>query len=51
MRQYHRADYLIINDDFDQALAELKAIALSHRVLKSSQALRHAGLITSLTHD
>lgn len=51
MRQYHRADYLIINDDFDQALDELKAIVLSHRVLKSSQALRHAGLITSLTHD
>lgn len=51
MRQYHRAEYLIINDDFDQALAELKAVVLSHRVLKSSQALRHAGLITSLTHD
>ncbi|MFK8083923.1 MAG: guanylate kinase [Granulosicoccus sp.] len=51
MRQYHRADYLIINDDFDQALAELKAVVLSHRVLKSNQALRHAGLITSLTHD
>lgn len=51
MRQYHRADYLIINDDFDQALAELKAVVLSHRVQKSRQALRHAGLITSLTHD
>jgi len=51
MRQYHRADYLIINDDFEQALAELKAVVLSHRVLKSSQTLRHAGLITSLTHD
>ena len=51
MRQYHRADYLIINDDFDQALAELKAVILSHRVQKSRQALRHAGLITSLTHD
>ena len=51
MQQYHRADYLIINDDFDQALAELKAIVLSHRVLKSRQALCHAGLITSLTHD
>lgn len=49
MQQYHRADYLIINDDFDQALTELKAVILSFRVLKSSQALRHAGLITSLT--
>lgn len=51
MRQYHRADYLIINDDFDDALAELKAVVISHRVQKSRQALRHAGLITSLTHD
>ena len=50
MQQYHRADYLIINDDFDQALRELKAVILSFRVTKASQALRHAGLITSLTH-
>lgn len=51
MRQYHWADFLIINDDFDQALEELKAVVLSHRVQKSRQALLHAGLITSLTHD
>lgn len=51
MRQYHRADFLIINDDFDQALEEIKAVVLSHRVQKSRQALLHAGLITSLTHD
>ncbi|MFK7853188.1 MAG: guanylate kinase [Granulosicoccus sp.] len=51
MQQYHRADYLIINDNFAEALAELKAVVLSHRVLKSRQTLRHAGLITSLTHD
>ncbi len=49
MQQYHRADYLIINDNFDQALMELKAVILSYRVTKSRQALRHAGLITSLT--
>ncbi len=49
MQQYHRADYLIINDDFDQALMELKAVILSYRVTKSRQALSHAGLITSLT--
>lgn len=51
MRQYYLADFLIINDDFDQALEELKAVVLSHRVQKSRQALLHAGLITSLTHD
>ncbi len=51
MRQYHHADYLIINDDFEEALTELKSVVISHRVLKSRQAHRHAGLITSLTHD
>lgn len=51
MKQYHRADYLIINDNFNDALAELKAVILSHRVLKSRQVHRHAGLITSLTHE
>ena len=50
MQQYHRADYLIVNDDFDKALAELKSVIVAHRVAKSAQALRHAGLITSLTH-
>lgn len=50
MKEYHRADYLIINDNFDQALDELKSVILSHRVTKARQALRHAGLITSLTH-
>ncbi len=50
MKQYHRADYLIINDDFEQALAELKGVILAHRVTKPRQALRHAGLITNLTH-
>ncbi len=51
MQQYHQAEYLIINDDFEEALSELKAVVLSHRVQKPRQALRHAGLITSLTHD
>jgi len=50
MQQYHLADYLVINDDFEQALAELKAVVLANRVVKARQAKRHAGLITSLTH-
>jgi len=50
MKQYHHSDYLIVNDDFEQALAELQAVILAHRVTKARQALRHAGLITSLTH-
>lgn len=51
MQQYHHAEYLIINDEFEEALSELKAVVLSHRVQKPRQALLHAGLITSLTHD
>lgn len=51
MQQYHHADYLIINDNFDEALMELKSVVTSHRVLKSRQAHLRAGLITSLTHD
>jgi len=50
MQQYHRADYLIINDKFDQALLELKAVILSYRIAKSRQSVRHEGLIASLTH-
>jgi len=50
MQQYHLADYLIVNDNFDEALSELKAIILAHRVTKARQSMRHAGLITSLTH-
>ena len=50
MQQYHRADYLIVNDEFEQALTELKAVIVANRVTKARQTLRHAGLITSLTH-
>jgi len=50
MKQYHHSDYLIVNDEFELALAELKSVIIAHRVTKARQALRHAGLITSLTH-
>lgn len=50
MKQYHHSDYLIINDNFEHALAELQGVILAHRVAKPRQALLHAGLITSLTH-
>ena len=29
MQQYHRSDYLIVNDDFDKALEELRAVVLA----------------------
>ncbi len=49
MQQYHHADYLIINENFEHAVMELKAVILSYRIEKSRQASRHAGLIATLT--
>lgn len=51
MKHYHQADYIIVNDDFEQALSELKSVITAHRVTRARQTLKHAGLITSLTHD
>lgn len=41
-------DYLVINDDFPQALADLKTIILSTHLRTPVQTNRHAGLIQSL---
>ncbi|AUM12786.1 guanylate kinase [Ketobacter alkanivorans] len=41
-------DYLIINDDFNIALDELKAVITSHRLTQNKQAQRYQSLITSL---
>ncbi len=48
MRQYQHADYLIINDRFDEALSELKSVIVAQRVGQSRQAKLHAELIESL---
>ncbi len=41
-------DYLIVNDDFDVALGELRSVITSQRLRHDKQAARHADLITSL---
>jgi len=41
-------DYLIVNDTFDQALAELKVIVVSQRLLHSRQAARYHNLLHDL---
>ena len=41
-------DYLVINDDFEEALFELRAIILSERLKGKRQADRHQDLITGL---
>jgi len=48
MNQHHHADFLIINDDFDEALNELKAVIVARRVANSRQSALHAELIESL---
>ncbi|HEY6132081.1 MAG TPA: guanylate kinase [Halioglobus sp.] len=37
MSHYVESDYLVVNKDFDQALAELQSIIISHRLLTSRQ--------------
>lgn len=48
MRHYDAADYLIINDDFDTALAELESVVRSARLQRPRQAAQHAALIDAL---
>lgn len=46
---HHRAfDYLVVNDDFATALADLRAIVRAERLRASRQRLRLAALITQL---
>jgi len=42
MSHYVDSDYLVVNDVFDDALTELKAIVNSQRLQTSKQAHRHS---------
>jgi guanylate kinase len=48
LSHYAEYDYLVVNDDFSEALAELRAIVIARRVLASRQIERHRGLIAGL---
>ncbi len=48
MSQYHHYDYLVVNDRFDQALAELRAIFLTQRLRLDRQLIRQQALLRSL---
>ncbi|HJT98549.1 MAG TPA: guanylate kinase [Rhodanobacteraceae bacterium] len=41
-------DYLVVNDDFADALADLSAIVTARRLRREAQASRHAALIADL---
>lgn len=48
MSHYNEAHYLIVNDEFDTALQEFRAILLSQRLLLEKQRLKHHSLLKSL---
>ncbi|ACR67294.1 guanylate kinase [Edwardsiella ictaluri] len=48
---YSEYDYLIINDDFDVALQDLRTIIRAERLRRERQQLRHDALISKLLAD
>ncbi|RDV25482.1 guanylate kinase [Alteromonas aestuariivivens] len=48
MSHYDEFDYVIINDDFTDALAELESIVMAQRLRLNKQQLRHAALVQGL---
>jgi len=48
MSHYEEFDYLVINDDFDVALADLRAIVRSRHLVRGRQSAVHGQLIASL---
>ena len=51
MSHYAEYDYLIVNDDFNTALGDLKTIIRAERLRMSRQKQRHDALITKLLAD
>lgn len=45
---YHEFDYIVVNDNFDDALAELDAIVIARRLRKEKQVIRNQGLFDNL---
>lgn len=48
MSHYAEFDYLVVNDDFQQALAELKSIVIANRLVRDRQQQRLAELLPTL---
>ncbi|HBD11066.1 MAG TPA: guanylate kinase [Porticoccaceae bacterium] len=48
MSHFVEADYLVVNEDFEQALAELEAIFRCQRLAVANQEIRHAALLREL---
>jgi guanylate kinase len=48
MSHFDEFDYLVINDDFDTALEDLRSIVRSHRLRRGAQVERHGSLFEGL---
>lgn len=48
---YHEFDYVIVNDQFEVAVADFKAIVKSQQLLQKSQAHKHRELFDGLLKD
>jgi len=48
MSHYEEFDFVIVNDDFDEAVREMQAIFVGSRQRRHIQQVRHAGLIATL---
>jgi guanylate kinase len=48
MSHFDEFDYVIVNEHFDAAAAELRAIFVAHRLRRPAQARRHAHIIAEL---
>ncbi|HGG59945.1 MAG TPA: guanylate kinase [Gammaproteobacteria bacterium] len=48
MSHYNEYDYLVINDDFEQAAADFSAILVANRLRAPMQAARHGSMLAGL---
>ncbi|MEE4191052.1 MAG: guanylate kinase [Halieaceae bacterium] len=48
MSHYPEADFIVINDDFETALAQLEHLVEAQRLRASAQVIRHSDLLTDL---
>lgn len=51
MSHFHEFDYVVVNEDFDQAVQEVTAIFTAQRLAVGRQRHRHAALIEHLLSD
>ena len=48
MRHAHEFDYIVINDVFEDALAEMRAVVAAQRLKSANQVKRHSALLSDL---